>query len=127
MSNTDKMLLSFHDVCLRESDQKLLHAPNWLNDNIISFCFEYFRQVQFKQHSSSVVFVPPDMVQLIKLVGAEASRSIVEPLNFSNADLILMPINDNDSKTDAGGAHWSLLVYRYVPFMIKINRNRSQT
>lgn len=36
----DKVLLSYHDSLLRESDVDLLKGSDWINDKIIGFYFE---------------------------------------------------------------------------------------
>ena len=42
---SDPVILSYHDSVLRQSDLVLLERPNWLNDNIIAFAFQYFQEV----------------------------------------------------------------------------------
>lgn len=110
----DPVELSFHDVCLRESDVQVLRGPFWLNDTLISFCFEYFRQIQFadSEISKKISFVTPDIVQLAKFYDTDDLSPIVEALKWQDKELILFPVNDNSSSTEAGGSHWSLLVYR---------------
>ncbi len=49
-------VLSYHDTCLKESDVALLKGPQWLNDKIISFYFEYVCVCDFvvvNDHSQS--------------------------------------------------------------------------
>ena len=41
----DPVVLNYHDSVLRKSDLLLLEKPNWLNDNIIAFAFQYFQEV----------------------------------------------------------------------------------
>jgi sentrin-specific protease 8 len=41
-----KTALNFHDSCLKLSDVDLLKGPHWLNDQIISFYFEYLEKVR---------------------------------------------------------------------------------
>lgn len=41
----DKLILSYHDSCLYESDLKILQSQSsWLNDRIITFYFEYLQK-----------------------------------------------------------------------------------
>lgn len=37
-------MLSYNDVLLRRADVELLTGPRWLNDQVISFYFEYITQ-----------------------------------------------------------------------------------
>ena len=36
----DEIVLNFGDSLLKQSDMELLQVPNWINDNLIGFCFE---------------------------------------------------------------------------------------
>jgi sentrin-specific protease 8 len=45
----DKIVLSYHDSCLYESDVDILKSNSaWLNDRIISFYFEYLQYDVFQ-------------------------------------------------------------------------------
>ena len=50
---TDPVVLNYHDSVLRKSDLLLLEKPNWLNDNIIAFAFQYFQEVVIYAGESS--------------------------------------------------------------------------
>lgn len=44
----DKLILSYHDACLYESDLEILKSDtSWLNDRIIGFYFEYISREIF--------------------------------------------------------------------------------
>eukprot|EP00058_Branchiostoma_floridae_P014557 XP_002600045.1 hypothetical protein BRAFLDRAFT_221105 [Branchiostoma floridae] len=107
----DDIVLSFHDSCLRKSDVKLLQPPNWLNDKIIGFAFEYFERVQFQDFSSDVTFISPDVTQFIKY-SQDDLAPFLEPLELSSKKLVFLAVNDNANLESAGGSHWSLLLYR---------------
>ena len=109
MSKGDKTVLSYFDVCLKESDVALLDGPFWLNDKLISFAFEYFSQEVFGD--SGVVFVDPDFVQLIKFTDTDCTKDLVAPLDWSCQKLTLLPVNNSFSTTEESGSHWSLLAY----------------
>src|SRR2546422_10825836 len=62
----DKLVLSFFDVVLRESDLRLLEDPiEWINDNIISFFFEVMHR-QVLKSDPRVLLVTPQVTQLVK-------------------------------------------------------------
>ena len=42
---SDPVILSYFDSLLRQSDIALLEKPNWLNDKIIGFAFQYYEEV----------------------------------------------------------------------------------
>jgi sentrin-specific protease 8 len=60
----------------------------------------------------SVSLVRPAVVQLIKLFDPAALKesNTLAGLKLHTADLVFIPVNDNEDDT-AGGSHWSLLVY----------------
>ena len=41
----ERIILSYFDSLLRQSDLGLLEKPNWLNDKIIAFAFQYYQEV----------------------------------------------------------------------------------
>ena len=43
---SDPVILSYFDSLLRQSDIALLEKPNWLNDKIIGFAFQYYQEVK---------------------------------------------------------------------------------
>ncbi|XP_066283873.1 sentrin-specific protease 8-like [Branchiostoma lanceolatum] len=108
----DDIVLSFHDSCLRQSDVRLLQPPNWLNDKILGFAFEYYERVQFQDFSSDVTFISPDVTQFIKYSQGDDLAPFLEPLDLSSKKLVFLAVNDNTNLESTGGSHWSLLLYR---------------
>uniref|UniRef100_A0A8B9UB62 SUMO peptidase family member, NEDD8 specific n=1 Tax=Anas zonorhyncha TaxID=75864 RepID=A0A8B9UB62_9AVES len=107
----DPVVLSYMDSLLRQSDLALLEPPNWLNDHIIGFAFEYFASDQFQEFSDQVCFISPEVAQFIKCALSQEEIAIfLQPLDLLHKKLVFLPINDNSNQA-AGGTHWSLLVY----------------
>lgn len=104
------VVLNFHETLLHRSDVQLLEGPHWLNDNIISFYFEYLEKVIF-QDSRELLFVAPEVTQCIKMVGSSEIKTFLDPLGVESKKFVFFALNDNDSPDTAGGSHWSLLVY----------------
>lgn len=103
--------MSVGDLIVHPRDHELLCGPHWINDVIISFIFQYYRDEIYKNQGSFVSYVPPDITQIIKMLDSEEEiSSFVAPLRLDNKELIFFPINDND-QDQAGGTHWSLLVF----------------
>ncbi|XP_074645267.1 sentrin-specific protease 8-like isoform X1 [Tubulanus polymorphus] len=105
----DRVCLSYEDSLLRESDVKLLDPPNWLNDAIIGFCFEYFSNEEFVNHPFS--FVSPEVTQFMKFADVTELGLFLEPLDLPNKEAIFLAVNDNADVNHTGGSHWSLLLY----------------
>ncbi|KFO88908.1 Sentrin-specific protease 8 [Buceros rhinoceros silvestris] len=107
----DPVVLSYKDSLLRQSDVALLEPPNWLNDHIIGFAFEYFANHQFQEFNDQVCFISPEVAQFIKCAPSqEEIATFLESLDLPCKALVFLPINDNSNQV-AGGTHWSLLVY----------------
>jgi len=106
---TDSIVISYHDSVLRQSDLALLSAPNWLNDQIISFFYEYLNNDEISD--PRIGYIDPSLVQLVKLCQEPfEADAMLQSLDLSSKEVILIPINDEQS-THAGGTHWSLLVW----------------
>ncbi|GAB0091039.1 sentrin-specific protease 8 [Sergentomyia squamirostris] len=108
MSGKDRAVLSFHESLLRESDVDLLRGPHWLNDQIISFYFEYLERVALPD-ANNLLFVSPEVTQCLKIVSSAEADAFLAPLNAQEKKIIFFALNDNENNT-AGGSHWSLLV-----------------
>lgn len=111
MASLGNIVLSYHDSLLRESDIRLLDVPNWINDNLISFWFEYLEKDKYKDLKDKIAFVNPQLTQFIKLASKEEGKLMMEPLQLAEKELILLAVNDCLFEESAGGSHWSLLVY----------------
>ena len=107
--NHDKVVVSFCDSIIRQSDLKLLEGPHWLNDRIIGFYFEYLFEKEFDS-SDKLVFISPEVCQFLKMSRKEELEVFLEPLNLDTKDLIVLAVNNNDSER-SGGSHWSLLMF----------------
>ncbi|XP_062559368.1 sentrin-specific protease 8-like [Armigeres subalbatus] len=106
----DQVALSFHESCLRLSDVDLLKGPFWLNDQIISFYFEYLEKLIFKDEED-LLFVSPEVTHCIRMVSEEEVGVFLEPLRAAERSFIFFALNDNQIADQAGGSHWSLLVF----------------
>lgn len=109
----DPVVLSFQDSLLRRSDLALLQGPNWLNDHVIGFAFEYFSSERFRDLKEAVLFISPEVTQFIKCASSLDELALfLEPLALSSRRWLFLAVNDNSDQT-AGGTHWSLLLYHH--------------
>lgn len=88
----------------------LLQGPFWLNDQVIAFYFQYLESSKFKGASDKILFVSPQVTQLLKMSEKSEWSSLLDPLRPGKKLLIFFAVNDNESPR-SGGTHWSLLVY----------------
>ena len=123
MMSEDRIVLSFHDSLIRESDIKLIVANDWLNDSIITFWFEYLSNVKYSDVSPQISFMSPEVVQMIKSADSyysstrSAVQSMLQSMCLTDKHLILMPINDHSSRSlTAGGSHWTLVAIIRNPY-----------
>lgn len=108
-NHPDPISLSFHESLLRLSDVQLLQGPHWLNDQIISFYFEYLEKCKYESNKD-MLFISPEVTQCLKIVPDSDLAIFLSPLGADRKPFIFFPLNDNDSH-QAGGSHWSLLVF----------------
>ncbi|EDW77057.1 uncharacterized protein Dwil_GK22166 [Drosophila willistoni] len=108
-SKADPISLSFHDACLRMSDVQLLQGPHWLNDQILSFYYEYLTHVKYKSNSD-LYFIAPEVTQCMKYMDEQELNQLLGQNDAATKPFIFFVLNDNET-TEAGGTHWSLLVF----------------
>lgn len=113
----DAIVLSYGDCLLRVRDMTLLKSPNWLNDALIGFAFDFlFNQISH-DFRSSICMIAPEVTQFIKLSSSgDGGEDIplelfLEPLKLEEKNFVFLAINDQEDSESAGGNHWSLLVY----------------
>jgi len=101
--------LDYHDILLRDEDVNLLRGPEWLNDQVISFYFEYLAREKYTD--TNFGFVGGCLASFLINAGFEDALSCTEPLKLKDKELILLPVNNSTDPTTANsGSHWSLLV-----------------
>lgn len=110
MSCKSKVVLSYHESLLRESDVELLKGPRWLNDALISFYFEYLGYEKFK-NNPLILFISPEVTQCIKVTPTTELEIFLDPLKAGEKNFIFFALNDNVRTDCSGGTHWSLLVF----------------
>lgn len=108
------IVLSYHDYLLRISDVALLERNDWLNDVIIGFYFEYLNQ-QYRK-DNQLLFIGPEVAQLLKMQDSSHYNIFLDPIEATNYNFIFFPLNDCD-RNEAGGSHWSLLIYSHLEKM----------
>lgn len=111
-SESDPILVSYHDSIVRSSNLQTLNDSNWLDDNIITFAFEYLQyESKFtKDNQNLFVFVTPPVVQLLKMSDDLFAEQLLQSIDFLEKKFLILPINNNKQVTIFGGSHWSLLI-----------------
>ena len=104
---SERVLLSYHDSVLHESDGELLAGPHWLNDKLIQFYLNYLEHEAFP--AADVALVGPDVAQFARLCPESDLAAFLEPLGLKARRGVLLVINDCDRPDAPGGSHWSLL------------------
>ena len=87
-----------------------MEEGQWISDSIIALWFKYL-QDEVHGENSNMIFIPPSVTQVLKEGFTDDFSIILEPLNIWQKKYIFMAVNDNKSKTEPGGQHWSLLIY----------------
>ncbi|KAI5712130.1 sentrin-specific protease 8-like isoform X2 [Diaphorina citri] len=104
-----KVVLSYHDAVLHESDISILQGSDWLNDEIIAFYLEYLEKEVY--HKKGMLFVSPQVTQCLKQVEKDELKIFLDPILDRSHHHIFFALNDSDSLDKPGGSHWSLLIY----------------
>ncbi|KAK6626442.1 hypothetical protein RUM44_008915 [Polyplax serrata] len=108
--NKNPVILNFNDTLLHQSDVDLLNGPHWLNDNIITFYFEYLEKVAYLGEKN-FLFISPEVVQCLKATKASELSVFLDPLAAKQRKFVFLALNNCEIMDKAGGSHWSLLVY----------------
>ncbi|CAL5221185.1 g3331 [Coccomyxa viridis] len=107
---SDRKVLDYHDVLLYAGDVELLRGPQWLNDQVIAFYFEYLGREKFS--GKGLAYCPGCLTFLLLQSDPAELPHIIAPLKLVEKRLVFLACNDNpDVNTANGGSHWSLLVY----------------
>ncbi|CCH41875.1 Sentrin-specific protease 2 [Wickerhamomyces ciferrii] len=112
--NDDEKILQFFDVSIYKEELDNLKDDEWLNDNNISFLYEYLERYQLNSFNKlikdSIILLRPSMVYLLANTSAPLElKGVLPPLE--NSKFIFLPVNDNDDvETASAGSHWSLIV-----------------
>lgn len=105
------VVLSYNNSLLRKKDVELLKGPYWINDTIIGFYFEYLDETTTNSVVKELLFVSPELTQLLKLTASSDYGMLLGSINAKSSSFVFFPLNNCDSRESAGGSHWSLLVY----------------
>ncbi|GFN74908.1 sentrin-specific protease 8 [Plakobranchus ocellatus] len=111
MADKDPIVLNFGDSLLLKSDLELLTEPNWINDKLIGFAYEYYEREQFNHSADRLALLSPSLVQIIRFAEAGDLHVLLESLSLPAKQFVFVPVNDNADTSRVGGTHWSLLVY----------------
>ena len=102
-----KIVASFGDTVLYNSDLLTLSSPEYITDNVISLFLE-----MLNEECEEVFSISPSVVQLMKLTEPSMIVEMFAGLELSEYQIVLCPVNDSRSTTsEMSGQHWSLLCY----------------
>lgn len=104
-----RVILSYYDSLIHDSDINLLDGPHWLNDTIIGFYLEYLEKEVYL--NNDIIFIRPEITQCLKLSEVSEYPIFLDPLKFKQKSFAIMPLNDCENPDLPGGSHWSLLIY----------------
>ena len=117
MASYGDIVLSYHDTLLRQTDVNTLEPGKWLNDNVISFWFDYLEHELYADYESCVKFIAPDVAQFIKSAAENSAQiedvsAVLESMELSKKKLLIIPINDSPTNAmTIGGTHWTLATF----------------
>ncbi|QDZ24156.1 ubiquitin-like protease domain-containing protein [Chloropicon primus] len=111
-SGDSRVVLDYGDILLRRGDVLSLMEGEWLNDQVISFYFEYLKTSSKFSNLLGVELLHTSLVHLISCMpDQDQVDMILEPLALAQKDLVFAAVNDSeDTSQPDSGSHWSLLV-----------------
>ncbi|CDK24889.1 unnamed protein product [Kuraishia capsulata CBS 1993] len=114
----------YYDVSVYKEDLFNLTDDQWLNDNNLSFIYEFLTRFQLvpilsslfnksiplEKSSESIILLKPSMSYLLMHTRDPTMlKGVLPPME--RASFVFLPVNDNDDVELAeGGSHWSLVV-----------------
>eukprot|EP01041_Mallomonas_annulata_P002027 gene2027-3943_t len=106
----DSPLINYNDAVLYRKDHMFFKDGMWLNDQCINLCFRWLEYSKFKE-LTTVLFMDPAVVSFMKLQCEDESEysALSRDLKLESRDILLLPINDNNSFMSSSN-HWSLLM-----------------
>ena len=106
-------VLSYHDVVLYPEDVETLLPGAWLNDNILSFAFEWLTHGHpTLSHQGQLALLPPSVVQMMFALEPTDLIALLESWHLPQKTAILLPISDSEQlDTARSGSHWTLMVW----------------
>jgi len=109
---SDRTVLTYHGITLKEADVDILRGNFWINDQIIAFYFQFLESHTYRRFAQEFLFVSPQVTQLLKMTERrdEEAKCLLDPLHPHTKQFLFFPVNDNEHER-AGGTHWNLLVY----------------
>ncbi|ODV96057.1 hypothetical protein PACTADRAFT_16230 [Pachysolen tannophilus NRRL Y-2460] len=106
----EKSSFLMKETTIYKEDLYTLQVGEWLNDNIITYCYSMLYELQIKPFEKKfnlkdkIVLLTPSMCYLLansNLLPLELKTIL--PSNIVQSSFLILPLND-------GGSHWSLLV-----------------
>ncbi|KAF5097249.1 hypothetical protein D0Z00_002458 [Geotrichum galactomycetum] len=115
----DKIVLQYYESSVYKEDINNLEAYEWLNDNNISFIYEYLKHTTMakilRKSPNIIQLVKPSIAYLLLHTQDIESMAVEMQSGLRNAQFLFLPINDNpDVSAVEGGTHWSLMVISIV-------------
>lgn len=109
----DPVVLSFEDSLVRESDLLLLNPPEWINDTLITFYFEYLKKTY--EEVPHLMFITPEVTQCLDLISLTQYRVFLDPKEIKDKEFFFFALNDYvqtawSPSCPIYGTHWSLVL-----------------
>ncbi|GME77058.1 unnamed protein product [Ambrosiozyma monospora] len=115
-------VLKFYDITVYREDLFNLTDEEWLNDNNLSFIYEYLSRIQIKPTLKArmkyckdsdlnqiMLLMPTFSFLLAHHPDPQELVDVLPPIKDSS--FVFLPVNDNDDLELAeGGSHWSLIL-----------------
>ena len=111
LDEAEQWSLVLGDIRLTSEGASCLENEGWLLDVAIEFFLEHLCRIKWIKHKDDIGIIGPCVAQMLKM--CKNDEEIVEqlkPLNLTDKNLVLIPVN-NAQEEESGGCHWSILIF----------------
>ena len=103
--DSERIVGTLGDSTIRVTDVESLHPGCWLTDAAMSFALEWMSAPPPAQNilPPRVTLLPPSVVFMVSNMDFGTANAILEPLHLNQAEVVLLPLNDNNDVRKMGG------------------------
>ena len=133
-NTTNENLLEYQGTNITAKDIKTLENGQWVCDEIISLFLAFMREDQTMKDKKILLVNPSATFILKECEDKKVVNDLKKDLRINEMEWVFYPINNNKKSDNAGGTHWSLLLfskkenryYHYDPIEGKNNNHAKE-
>ena len=132
--SSNENLLEYQGTNITAMDVKTLENGQWVCDEIISLFLAFMREDKTMKEKGILLVNPSATFMLKECEDKRVVNDLKKDLRMNEMEWVFYPINNNKKSDNAGGTHWSLLLfckkenkyYHYDPIEGKNNNHAKE-